>query len=157
MDSMTLNASAVLGMGLDLEYAGLNGYAYSVKYHDGRVKMSIACDAGSGLGGDVTQGGSMSVKDWKLFCSVVCSDLDEPSYPETVHVSQMVSATGPLYRVVADHFFHQLDGFVFISVCEDRERLIATRGCEEWKKQPYLSQLQPDFSFSSVCFLFSPH
>ena len=152
---MTINASTIPGPGLDLEYAGLNGYVYSVKYHDGRVRMSIACDAGSGFGTDVAQGGSMSVKDWKLFHSVVCSDLDQPNYPETVYVLQMVSAAGlELYQIVADRFFIILDNFVFISVCEDRERLIATRGREEWKNQPYPLNLEEhDSWFKSIFFI----
>lgn len=84
----------------------------------------------------------MSVKDWKPFRSVVCSDLDQPSYPETVYVSQLVSATGPeIHRIVGDCFFHQLDHFV-ISVCEDREGLIAVRGRKEWKNQLYPLNLE---------------
>lgn len=27
-------------------------------------------------------GGVMSVKDWKLYCSVICSDLDQPEEEE---------------------------------------------------------------------------
>lgn len=30
----------------------------------------------------------MSVKDWKLFHSVVYQDLDQPGFPETLYVSQ---------------------------------------------------------------------
>ena len=152
---LTTNASAIPGMGLDLEYAGLNRYVYTVKYHEGRVKMCVDCLSDSGSGVDVVQGGSMSVKDRKLLRSVVCSDLDQPGYPETVYVSQLVSATGPeLYRVVGDCFFHQLDNFVFISVCEDRERLIAARGREEWKNQPYPLNLEEhDLWFKNIFFI----
>ncbi len=79
--NMTVNARANARTGMDLEYAGLNGYVYSLKYHDGRVKMSVDCQADSGFGVDVARGGSMSVKDWKLFRSVVCSDLDQQGCP----------------------------------------------------------------------------
>ena len=30
-----------LRAGLDVQYAGLNGYVYSVKYHDGRVRLVV--------------------------------------------------------------------------------------------------------------------
>lgn len=58
--NMTVNARANARTGMDLEYAGLNGYVYSLKYHDGRVKMSVDCQADSGFGDDVGRGGSMS-------------------------------------------------------------------------------------------------
>ena len=45
---------------LDLEYAGLNGYVCTVKYQDGRVKMSADCLSDSGSAVDVAQGGIMS-------------------------------------------------------------------------------------------------
>ena len=62
------------------------------------------------------------LKDWKLLCSVVCSDLDQPGYPETVCVLQLVSATGPeLYRVVGDRFYQCLAA---INLCLHRGRRI---------------------------------
>ena len=61
-------------------------------------------------------------------------------------MSQLVSATGPeLYRVVGDRFFSSVTRFCF-SVCEDRERLIAARGREEWKNQPYPINLEHSLS-----------
>ena len=67
---------------------------FTLKYHDGSD--------------DVTQGGSMSVKDRKQFRSVVCSVLDQPGIPETVYVSQMDSATGPEFYWVV--FFSLITG-----------------------------------------------
>ncbi|KAL4009090.1 hypothetical protein ACER0C_002942 [Sarotherodon galilaeus] len=45
----------------------------------------------------------MSTRNWKLFRTVVCADLDNVGFPEMLYVSQWNSPTGPeLYRVEAD-------------------------------------------------------
>ena len=78
---------------------------YSVKYRNGRLILSVGSHAAEDFEGGQTQSVCMSVKDWKLFHSAVCSDLDQPSFSETVYVSQWVGASGPeLYRMLADRF-----------------------------------------------------
>ena len=115
---------------IKIEFEGVNGYVYDVRYYDGRVTFSIrtrACDAEGETWSD-----SLSVKDWKLFRSVVCRDLDHIGFPEILYVSQWNSATGPeIYRVEADRFFRPSEEFIFLSVCVDRESVIAARGREE--------------------------
>lgn len=78
---------------------------YSVKYRDGRVRLSVGSHEAKDFEGGETQRVCMSIKDWKLFYSVVCSDLDQPAFSETVFVSQWVGASGPeLYRMLVDRF-----------------------------------------------------
>lgn len=121
---------------LKIEVEGVNGYAYSVKYQNGRVMLSVGSCGDSEYVERVC--GSLSVKDWKLFRSGVCSDLDRCGFPEMVYVSQWLSSVGPeMYRVEADRFNRQADDFIFLSFCEDRDRAIVSRGREEWRTQPY--------------------
>ncbi len=78
---------------LNIEFEGSKGYVYSVKYHDGLVRLSVGSHAVDGSGDGETRGGRLSVKDWKLLCSVVFTDLDQPGFPEVLNVSRWVSAT----------------------------------------------------------------
>lgn len=90
----------------------------------------------------------MSIKNWKLFRSVVCPDLDQPGFPEMLYVLQWVSPTGPeLYRVEADRFNRPGDNFIFLSVCEDREGVIEDRGLENWRLNPYPLTLEERLSW----------
>lgn len=78
------------------------------------------------------------MKDWKLFHSVICPDLDQPSFPEALYVLQWVNPTGTeMYHVEADRFNLSVGDFIFLTVCEVRERVIAGRGHEEWDLHPY--------------------
>ncbi|GLD48598.1 uncharacterized protein AKAME5_000255100 [Lates japonicus] len=69
--------------------AGVEGYVYTVKYHDGKVVLCGSTGEGEcwGYGGSH----SMSVRDWGLFRSVICSDLDQPGFPEAFYVVQWAS------------------------------------------------------------------
>lgn len=96
--------------GFKIEFEGVNGYVYSVKYHDGRVTLCVGPCAGVSFLDVEARSGCMSVKDWKLFCSVVCQDLDQPDFPEILYVSQWISATGPeIYCIEADLFIRPSD------------------------------------------------
>ncbi len=89
---------------LNVEFEGSNGYVYSVKYHNGRVRLSVGSHAVDGSGHGETRSGCLSVKDWKLFRSVVCADLDQPGFPEMPAVSYVIQT------------------ILFFSVCVKRER-----------------------------------
>ncbi len=68
-------------------------------------------------------GAAVCLQDWKLFRSVVCTDLDQPSFPETLNVSQWISVISPaMYQIEADHFDHASDKLIFLSVCEDSKQ-----------------------------------
>ncbi|KAM3601879.1 uncharacterized protein V6R79_020430 [Siganus canaliculatus] len=131
------------------EYEGVNGYVYTIKYHDGHVTLCVkSVSEEQGLNAD------LSVKDWKLFRTVACRDLDHPGFPEVLYVSQWSSGSGPeMYRIEADRFL-RLSDFIFLSVCEDREPMIASRGREEWKLQPYpLTNQEYDAHFKTSFFI----
>ncbi|KAM3619860.1 uncharacterized protein V6R79_014754 [Siganus canaliculatus] len=132
------------------EYEGVNGYVYTVKYHDGHVTLCVkSVSEEQGFNAD------LSVKDWKLFRTVACRDLDHPGFPEVLYVSQWSSGSGPeMYRIEADRFLRLSDDFIFLSVCEDREPMIASRGQEEWKLQPYpLTNQEYDAHFKTSFFI----
>ncbi|CAI5672763.1 unnamed protein product [Oreochromis niloticus] len=117
-----------------LEYRGSNGYVYTVKYTNGAVILRVDCGEGVFWG----ESQRMSTRNWKLFRTVVCADLDNVGFPEMLYVSQWNSPTGPeLYRVEADRFNRSPDDFIFLSVCDDRESFIAARGVENWRLNPY--------------------
>ena len=55
-----------------------------------------------------------------------------------VYVSQWDSSKGGIiYRVEADRFTRSAEDFIFLSVCEEKEKIIAARGREEWLLKPY--------------------
>ncbi|XP_030604534.1 uncharacterized protein LOC115793630 isoform X1 [Archocentrus centrarchus] len=118
------------------DYQGVNGYVYSAKYRDGKVVLCVNCgdDEIWGIGGSH----HMSIKNWRLFRTVVGPDLDQTGFPDMLYASQWYSPTGPeLYRVEADRYNRPTEEFIFLSVCEDRERVIASRGVESWRLNPY--------------------
>lgn len=131
--------NAADGTVFKLEYRGVEGYVYAIKYTEGTVVLSVDC--GEGLFWGEAQ--VMSTKNWKLFRTVVCADLDNVGFPELLYVSQWNSASGPeLYRVEADRFNRNPDDFIFLSVCDDRDSLIASRGLENWRLNPYPLNLE---------------
>lgn len=137
------------------EYEGVNGYFYSVEYSEGYVRLALYASVDAGLTSEAKTGCTIAVKDWKLFWSVVCPDLDNPGFPEIVNVSQWDSNKGhKIYRVHADRFIRPPEDFIFLSVCEDREKVMAARGREEWKLKPYpISNQEYDMWFKNVFFI----
>ncbi|KAL7387615.1 hypothetical protein ABVT39_026217 [Epinephelus coioides] len=138
----------------ELELEGVNGYVYNVKYQDSVVTLSAATGR-SVVPGVETWTVSLMHRDWKLFWSEVCPDLDQPGFPESIYVSQWVSKTGPeMYRVERDRFNKRREDFIFLSVCKDRESVIASRGRDAWGQQPYPLTLQErDEWFKTVFFI----
>lgn len=61
------------------------GYDNSIKYSDGKVTMCV--DSGEGELWGLGETHSLSIKNWKLFYTVVCLDLDQPGFPEMLYVS----------------------------------------------------------------------
>ena len=100
-------------------------------------------------------GWSVCHRDWNLFFAQVCSDLDNPGFPESIYVSQWVSKTGgEMFRVETDRFNRRREDFIFLSVCNDRESVIATRGRYAWGEKPYPLTLQErDDWFKPVFFI----
>ncbi|KAL7377119.1 hypothetical protein ABVT39_022010 [Epinephelus coioides] len=66
-----------------------------------------------------------------------------------------VSKTGPeMYRIETDRFNKRREDFIFLSVCKDRESVIASRGRDAWGQQPYPLTLQEhDEWFKTVFFI----
>lgn len=118
-------------------YRGVNGYVYSAKYTDGKVLLCVNCGDDEEIWG-VGNSHAMSIKNWRLFRTVVCQDLDQTGFPDVLYAAQWISPTGPeLYRVEADRYNRPTEEFIFLSVCEDRESVIASRGVESWRLNPY--------------------
>ncbi|KAL7390090.1 hypothetical protein ABVT39_014771 [Epinephelus coioides] len=138
----------------ELELEGVNGYVYNVKYQDSVVTLSAATGH-SVVPGVETWTVSLMHRDWKLFWSEVCPDLDQPGFPKSIYVSQWVSKMGPeMYRVETDRFNKRREDFIFLSVCKDRESVIASRGRDAWGQQPYPLTLQErDEWFKTVFFI----
>ncbi|KAL7381561.1 hypothetical protein ABVT39_004459 [Epinephelus coioides] len=63
-----------------------------------------------------------------------------------------VSKTGPeMYRIETDRFNKRREDFIFLSVCKDRESVIASRGRDAWGQQPYPLTLQERSVLISTC------
>ena len=139
----------------DLEYVGVNGYRYSIRYSAGYVTLAVYTSVAVELSGKAKTACTISVKDWSLFREVVCPDLENPGLPELVYVCQWDSSIGPsVYRVEADRFTRPTEDFIFLSVCSEREKLVAARGPEEWKLKPYpVSNEEYNKWFKNVFFI----
>ena len=139
----------------DLEYVGVNGYRYSIQYSAGYVTLAVYASVAVELSIKAKTACTISVKDWGLFRDVVSLDLDNPGLPELVYVSQWDSRDGSsIYRVEADRFTRPAEDFIFLSVCSEREKLVATRGHEEWKLKPYpVSNEEYNKWFKNVFFI----
>ena len=138
----------------ELELEGVNGYVYNIKYQDSVVTLSAT--VGRCVDPCVeTWTVSLAHRDWDLFWSEACSELDQPGFPESIYVSQWASKTGvEMFRVEADRFNRRGEDFIFLSVCKDRESVIATRGRYAWGQQPYPLTLQErDEWFKLVFFI----
>ncbi|KAK2899400.1 hypothetical protein Q8A73_012529 [Channa argus] len=96
-----------------------------------------------------------SVKDWRLFRTSVCTDLNQPGFPESMYVVQWVSATVPvMYRIETDRFNKPREGFIFFRICEDVDGMIAARGRSDWLERPYPISLEEcDTWFETVFFI----
>lgn len=102
----------------NIDFKGVSGYVYSVKYHDGRVTLCVSTRVSMCDVNHEKWPCCMSVKDWRLFCSTVCSDLDQAGFPKSIYVAQWHSSTGlEMYRIEADCFNHASENFIFLNVC----------------------------------------
>ena len=138
----------------ELQLEGVNGYVYNIRYQDSVITLSAGINSNE-IPGFETWSVSLSHRDWNLFFAQVCSDLDNPGFPESIYVSQWVSKTGgEMFRVETDRFNRRREDFIFLSVCNDRESVIATRGRYAWGEKPYPLTLQErDDWFKPVFFI----
>lgn len=137
---------------LKLELEGLYGYVYIIKYYAGIVKLCV----GEEFDGESDSSNMcLSVKDWRLFRTSVCADLNQPGFPESMYVAQWVCASSPvIYRVEADRFLRPQDEFIFFRKCEDLEGIMSARGRSEWHQHPYpITVEESDNWFKNVFFI----
>ncbi|KAK9528091.1 hypothetical protein VZT92_014585 [Zoarces viviparus] len=139
---------------LEIVTEGENGYVCTVGYEDGTVTFEshIIPDSEYVNVSEWSVKGTMSVKDWKHFRHVVCVGMYQQDMAELGYMDQWDSVTGPKTHHVVASPFRQEDDFVFLSVCEDRERMTAVCGEARQAMHPS-TDVDFDFWFKIVFFI----
>lgn len=122
----------------NFEVSGDNGYVYSIGYGNGCVTLAVCASDAPELKSEAKIEYTLGLKDWHLFRAVACKDLDNPGFPEMIYVTQWDSyKEGKIFRVEADRFNRSPEEFIFLRVCDEKEKFVATRGRAEWSLKPF--------------------
>lgn len=120
----------------ETSFTGVNGYVYTVKYADGKVFLGGSTGESDPWGLGLSHG--MAIRDWEEFRASICPDLNEQGFSNTVYVAQWSRPSSPtLYRIEADRFNRARSDFIFITLCDDVEGMVRSRGCGDWQLHPY--------------------